>query len=609
MKFFANKKIFKKIVLTLFLLLSFSYVSPEPVQAGIGGELMEPICELIVGLGDGIMGVIHSTFLGQDKTILYINLSPDVKVLLKTILVIVIGIAVAVLIAYGFGVIGAGFTALSKFVAGGAVALKGFAFKTIVGGTIAKSLGMIIPLATATGLIVGVKAYSADFWKDDRVDLPIYSITPEEIISNKIPLFDVNFFNPDPEKKWEYDWARNLEITDEIKNANYKALITGTKAEANEALKQYNITVEAIKNLHYTDNVLTEGAGMGATTTYYYYATGNNVLRMQIHFWEGSYGSKDSVTVSVAEVENVSKGNTTIPAYSFALSKSISRGYFILRMIAIVGMMSVLVYVGIRILLSSTSSQKAKYKQMLGDWLVGMVLLFTMHYIMIFSNMFVEKITDIFSSINPTIYPAVIQNDKLGKLKEELKEYGYTYTENEGEKSDKVLFLGKEGDNEYIEWNTNFMGMIRMTAREIKDENSNQYIGYSLMFFVLVIYTCIFCWTYLKRVIYLAFLTIIAPLVALTYPIDKANDGKAQGFDYWFKEYIFNLLLQPMHLLIYTILISLAIEIAITNSLYALVALGYSASNAARALDKMTITDSTTTEQLLSDTLKQMSFL
>ena len=43
--------------------------------------------------------------------------------------------------------------------------------------------------------------------------------------------------------------------------------------------------------------------------------------------------------------------------------------------------------------------------------------------------------------------------------------------------------------------------------------------------------------------------------------------------------------------------------------LEALVSLGYSASNAARALDKMTITESTTTEQLLSDTLKQMSFL
>ena len=43
--------------------------------------------------------------------------------------------------------------------------------------------------------------------------------------------------------------------------------------------------------------------------------------------------------------------------------------------------------------------------------------------------------------------------------------------------------------------------------------------------------------------------------------------------------------------------------------LEALVALGYSASNAARALEKMTITESTTTDQLLTDTLKLMSFL
>ncbi|MCF0129847.1 MAG: Holliday junction branch migration protein RuvA [Pseudobutyrivibrio sp.] len=41
----------------------------------------------------------------------------------------------------------------------------------------------------------------------------------------------------------------------------------------------------------------------------------------------------------------------------------------------------------------------------------------------------------------------------------------------------------------------------------------------------------------------------------------------------------------------------------------ALTALGYSAKDAARALDKMTITESSTVEQLLTDTLKQMSFL
>ena len=77
--------------------------------------------------------------------------------------------------------------------------------------------------------------------------------------------------------------------------------------------------------------------------------------------------------------------------------------------------------------------------------------------------------------------------------------------------------------------------------------------GYNIIYIVLVIYTIIFCFTYLKRVVYMAFLTIIAPLVAITYPIDKINDGKAQAFDLWLKEYLFNLLIQPMHLILYTI--------------------------------------------------------
>ena len=41
----------------------------------------------------------------------------------------------------------------------------------------------------------------------------------------------------------------------------------------------------------------------------------------------------------------------------------------------------------------------------------------------------------------------------------------------------------------------------------------------------------------------------------------------------------------------------------------ALQSLGYSAKDAKKALDKMTITESSTTEQLLTDTLKQISFL
>ena len=73
----------------------------------------------------------------------------------------------------------------------------------------------------------------------------------------------------------------------------------------------------------------------------------------------------------------------------------------------------------------------------------------------------------------------------------------------------------------------------------------------------------------------MAFLTMIAPLVALTYPIDKAGDGKAQAFNMWFKEYIMNAILQPVHLLLYSVMVSSAMDLAVDNPIYALVTIGF----------------------------------
>ena len=73
----------------------------------------------------------------------------------------------------------------------------------------------------------------------------------------------------------------------------------------------------------------------------------------------------------------------------------------------------------------------------------------------------------------------------------------------------------------------------------------------------------------------LAFLTMIAPLVAMTYPIDKMNDGNAQAFNMWLKEYVYNLLIQPFHLILYTMLVGSAIDFATENILYAVVAMGF----------------------------------
>ena len=73
----------------------------------------------------------------------------------------------------------------------------------------------------------------------------------------------------------------------------------------------------------------------------------------------------------------------------------------------------------------------------------------------------------------------------------------------------------------------------------------------------------------------MAFLTMIAPLVAMTYPIDKIKDSQAQAFSMWMKEYVYNALLQPFHLLLYYILVTTAIDLATENPIYAIVAIGF----------------------------------
>ena len=65
------------------------------------------------------------------------------------------------------------------------------------------------------------------------------------------------------------------------------------------------------------------------------------------------------------------------------LRKTVASWYYALRNFAIVALLCVLVYVGIRMIMSTMAQDKNKYKTMFRDWLVALCLLFVMHYIMI----------------------------------------------------------------------------------------------------------------------------------------------------------------------------------------------------------------------------------
>lgn len=220
------------------------------------------------------------------------------------------------------------------------------------------------------------------------------------------------------------------------------------------------------------------------------------------------------------------------------LQPTIATWYVALRNLTVVGLLSVLVYVGIRIIISSSASDKAKYKQMLTDWLVALCLVFFLHYIMSFVLTMTESICTAIAGNGATNIEITVDG----------------------------------GSNASGTFQTNLLGLARFKT-QYKD--FGQKMAYLIMYLALVIYTLIFTWFYLKRLLMMAFLTLIAPVVALTYPIDKMNDGKAQAFDSWLKEYVFNALIQPFHLIIYMVFVGSAMDLASTNIIYMIAALAF----------------------------------
>ena len=216
------------------------------------------------------------------------------------------------------------------------------------------------------------------------------------------------------------------------------------------------------------------------------------------------------------------------------IRRVIAQWYNVLRMVAIIGLLSVLIYTGIKIIISANAKDKAKYKEWIGNWFMAVAILFFMHVIMAF----IISVTGEFSKL-------------LGEAFQEIK------------------IIDTVNNKESV---TNLMGLIRFM---IQSENFYMKIGYEVMYIALIVYTIKFTIVYLKRVLSMAFLTLIAPIVALTYPIDKINDGRSQGFDMWIKEYIFNALLQPMHQILYYILVGSAVGIAASNPIYGIVVLAF----------------------------------
>ena len=161
--------------------------------------------------------------------------------------------------------------------------------------------------------------------------------------------------------------------------------------------------------------------------------------------------------------------------------------------------------------ISTLADDRAKYKKMLIGWLQGFILIFFMHYIILLSTIVAKVLLDLLRHMPVS------------------------------EEAEVNIF-----------WQT-FNRMFSFTGW---DEAS-----VSIVYWVLVFYQVKFFFLYAKRMLSIAFLIIISPLVTITYPIDKIGDGKAQAFQTWFQEFEVNMFIQPLHALLYGLFFMSASEI------------------------------------------------
>lgn len=257
----------------------------------------------------------------------------------------------------------------------------------------------------------------------------------------------------------------------------------------------------------------------GTAQTEFWYTIDRTVFN-RIPLFNINYFNTDA-TYEVGDIEITADPN------NLKIKEGITSVYYICRLLAMIILLLVLIYIGIRMALSTVASEQAKYKKMLVSWIESVVIMFFLVYIASAIIYFGESITGIFYNMRCDL----INSDQ-----------GYDVFENTIRDNAWSGVFGKAGLDLAL---------------------------WSIIYWILLFTELKFFWLYAKRLLMVGLLLTISPLITITYSIDKVGDGKAQVFSAWVKEFLVNVLIQPLHALIYLIFVLTANTIAQKSPLVA----------------------------------------
>lgn len=207
---------------------------------------------------------------------------------------------------------------------------------------------------------------------------------------------------------------------------------------------------------------------------------------------------------------------------------AVATWYVSFRNIVVIALAIIIIYIGIRMALSTIPSDEAKYKTMLVGWIQALVIVFVIHWIMILT---------------------INTNNGFVSILEKTSQ-------------NIMASSGYEEDSIYE--------TIRTRAYDFRFSVS---LPATIMYIVLFIIWLKFLWVYIKRSFTILILVVIAPFIGAKYAIDCTRGKKGSSFSSWLYDFILNVLLQTVHAIIYTVLMTSALKFAFTSIIGFIIAL------------------------------------
>ncbi len=268
------------------------------------------------------------------------------------------------------------------------------------------------------------------------------------------------------------------------------------------------------------------------------------------------FGEVNKLSIDFFDDLSEGFGNSNVVPLRAPLVDVINVWYGFFLKIAILFYMTILVYMGLRILLASTGNKKAEYKTRLVAWTMGVVMLLCFPYVMKYTiqanQALCQWIGVEISGKKGASNPGGDYNIADVSLYDMRKDYGkYSFI---AKAMGYVDFKALEDGNGGNTFGNNVMLSIRLEAQMWYN------LPLTIVYLIMLAQTLALTILYYKRVFMLAFLITIFPLAAMFYTLNKTGDLKVNSFGEWFKEFAVNVFVQVFHAVTYVTVVKIGIS-------------------------------------------------